>query len=418
VSAQNIHCSDISLFSSVLGYFFDPTKQVGALGFLPEGQDTRDLLDGLPSETEIDRAAGILLAIKYTQIIPTAEYLRWQRLQYFADREKIHARYVTMLKASEAVLGGITYEIRDAHEHIELVGDDARTFIWYVPPFYTRGYEKMYDSRGEYSWQAPEIPELTLKEASKYLGAFGLRPACMAVFCMAHFDLSILNSPEWHHLFVEDTGNPDRQYCVLMNRDAGISHMQRHKRISPQPQKQHLAVYDNHEITPHSKVGFVVTNKERAMYYYDLFVKRLGITAAENHYLFVIDGQIAGVCGFNLRHFRLRRFRTLHEVFGLICASTRYSRLNRLRLRLMTGQKFLDQVYSECVLDRALPSFTHVQTTCLSRFPEVMSHRGIFKRVLREKHAAGGYRIVYEGKTHPMTHKAVLREWLRKNSND
>lgn len=410
VSPDKIHCSDISLYSSVIGYVMDPTKRVSDLGFVPQGEDTQELLADLPFKTDFDRAACILMAVQYTQLVPKSEFVRWQRLQFLTDREKIHAQYVDVLRKMYNLLGGITYEMRGGQDYIETEAENSRAFIWYE----AQGGRKKQAPHYEYAWKESQVPELV--DTEEYLKSFGTRPACMAVFCVDTYKGSIFDDPNWRNLFVDTTGKWSHKHFVILNRDPEVQYMKR-KRITPVGNTEEFPrIYDGHEITADSEIEFVETDRITALYYYDIFVKKLGITTAEAYYLFVIDGQVAGISGFNFRHLRVRNIKILHEVFGLICTSDRYKRLNRLRLKLMTSKAFVSKIQETHLVEMMLPEIEQVQTTCLSPHPEVMSHRGIFKRVLQEREEDGWYRLVYRADVHYLPKARILYDWLEGQS--
>jgi hypothetical protein len=412
---ENLFCSDISLYSSVLGYILDPERFILELGFELHSDDAKKLVDGLPEETDFDIGASILLVMKFAQLRVTNEHLRWQMRQFVADRKDLHCLYVDTLKRLNDSLGGLKYEIRDANQHLDEVAEDKRAFAWYAPPYQAGDYPKMFDPREHYTWNEPEIPDMTMTMISDYLTELGKKPVCAAIHVRDFYDVPVFDDPNWRNLFVELAASKRRRYYVFLNREVERTFTKRQK-IKPQKVPKYL-VYDNHEINESTEVALVDCDEDVALYYYDLFVKRFGMTVADCYYLFTVDRMVAGVVGIKLSDFIIKRDPVIHETFGLIGPAIRYKRLNRLKLMMMTTREFFDRVHETYLYKFGLPPIEEMRTTVFSKHPEAMGSRGIFKKYSKEQLPDGTYHLKYKATPKDKSVQDCLSEWLEKHSH-
>src|SRR2546430_10957204 len=98
-----------------------------------------------------------------------------------------------------------------------------------------------------------------------------------------------------------------------------------------------LPICDDHEITPASKFHVILVGLPTALYYRDLFVHRLGATTADRGFLLLVDGQVMTAFGIFVQDFLQFRTRYLPEMFGITRSSSRYHRLGKLFMLLLTS---------------------------------------------------------------------------------
>lgn len=416
IDPTKIVCSDIALHSAVIGYCCDPTKSVSSLGFKCVGDETLELLEGLPQEDDFQYGASICVVQKWVQLQGKSDFLRWQRIELQHQKEAVHARYHAALTAMHAKLGGLTYEIRDAHAHINEYRDNPRAAIWYNPPAYSGGYTKMYDPKGHYEWDEPNIPELNLEDVAEFIDGLVEIKCQFALGCQESYPISCFDDDSpWHKWFVEPLGKAGTKWYAFGNREIDHTFLQRPP-LKGLPSKI-MKIYDDHEITEDSVIGMKFVTKELALYYYDLFVRDLGMSAASEYYLFVIDGQVAGTCGFDDREILMHRSHILYQTFGLTLTSTRYARLSRLMNRYVTSSEFINQFSDMFIPDKSFVNRpTVMQTTALSKNPVLMAYRGIFKKISMKTLKNGRYHLIYQGKIHDKTMSEVMAEWVKKHS--
>lgn len=157
VPPQDIHDSDIGLFSSIIGFLADTSKKLDDL-------DIRILdpvLEPKGIANDLDFAAHVMLILKLNQMKQTnlrGLYLREELLSSWnRSREKMKQQLEALVKN----IAGIHYEIADIWDVISRVSQEDVVFYASVP-HYARGYEKMF-SASNLKWNEPAIPQFDPK---------------------------------------------------------------------------------------------------------------------------------------------------------------------------------------------------------------------------------------------------------------
>jgi hypothetical protein len=176
VLPQTIYASDISLFSSIIGYLADPTKKLDDLGFriLDRALEPKTITD------ELDFAAHIMLILKLNQMKQTnlrGLYLREELLSSWDRSRKVMRQQLETLVQN---ISGIHYEIADIWDVVTRVSKEDVTLYASVP-HYARGYTKMF-AAPNLKWNEPSITEFDPKSFPVLLEKLG--PAkCHAYLC-------------------------------------------------------------------------------------------------------------------------------------------------------------------------------------------------------------------------------------------
>jgi len=415
---ETIHTSDISLFSSTLGYCFDPAKSIDDLCFEVLDKKLIKAAINFPLETNEHKAAFILYVLKYCQLNSKSVYVQNQRREMLFNPMIVFERYLSGINKLKQTLYGCHYKIEDAYLDLHDHWDNPECFIWFNPPGYAGGYEKMYDSRGFYTWDEPTLPNLLLSEVPAIHELMRDKPATIACLSEDWYELPLMEDKGWYKYHVTTVGTnvyTEKRVFVMLNKDPKGSLFSR-SNIKEIP-KNIPPVFDDHEITKDSKISVVECYKDMAWYFYDMFAKELGAIESVDYYLFCVDGQIVGTLGFFTKDIILNRVSSLFESFGITIISKKYKRLNRLLMRYITSQLFIDQFERECIpANLFMPKITSLRTTCIAKYPEVKANRGILKLKDRTQLPNGRYHIRYEGDIHKMTHDEILNEWLTKHS--
>lgn len=412
VKPEQIICSDITLFSSVLGYLADPTKQLAELGFEAKAPELVQLIAELPATTEVEQAATLLYCIKWAQLSPTKEFTRWQRIQFEQDKLPVHKAYVESLTAFQKKVGGLSYSIRDMLEHAQEFKDDAQGCMIFSPPWYAGGYTKMFASQGAYIWKAPAIAELKPESVKEWFKA-RLGQPCWSIVFVVEKVLENLGDDGWERLLVEQQADYTYRYLLSNRKLEGLS---LRPKIVPLPKKVY-PLYDDHTLTDASVVVFKPVDRPMAMYYYDLLVKGLGMPPAESYFLFTIDRQVAGVVGLHFGMWRTQRVPVFLDNFSITMPETKY-RLGRLLTHLLCTKQVANQLALEVYKDLTLyTKLKFYQTTFLSPSPSIMKVRGLMKLVKREDMPNAMFKLVYRADLKPETIQEVLHVWLAKHKS-
>ena len=400
VPPETIYASDVSLFSSIIGYLADPAKKLDDLGIriLDPALEPKGIAD------EFDFAAHVLLILKLNQMKQTnlrGLYLREELLlSWDRSREAMRQQLETLVQN----IAGIHYEIADIWDVVYRVSQDDVTFYASVP-HYARGYTKMF-AAPNLKWNEPSIPEFDPKTFSLLLEKLGAAK-CSAFLCRRS-DWNEEIPPPWKKAY----GKPDGQHAIWI-----ISNRPGEARADNKTgfgEIRKLPNYDDHEITPASKFHVIMVGLPTALYYRDLFVHRLGATTADRGFLLLVDGQVMTAFGIFNQDFLQFRVQYLPEMFGITRSSTRYKRLGKLFMLLLTSGELKKRICD--ILRLWLHEPLGIQTTSITAHEEGKTDRGALKVVSREKLDDGRFRIVYRADFRDDSFADVVAVWLKKHS--
>ncbi len=414
VDPKVIETSDVSVYSTLVGFLLDPDKDPRDVGFTVHDDDLRTLFEALPRDGQVEFTAAALCIVKVVQIKGKSEFRRWQRLEFCNQMPTMYQKYLEGLKTHQKKLAGLSYVVRDGHEHIRTALAEADALIWYNPPAYKGGYTKMFEPDGAYSWNAPEIAEIDMKDIESFYGELNGAAAHVTLYAEHWYPLERLDWTEFSKDYAEVYGKSDRTIYLVTNRGRKV--VARPKKVHDVPARR-PPVYCEQEITEDSVLAMVTTTKELATYYYDLFIKALGVVNAETYFLFVVDGRVVGTVGFMYSSWARNRLSHVFEVFGITPTSVRYKKLNRLLMMYLLSGECRDILMANFPQHESLmlPMLKSMRTTCISKYAEVKINRGILKMKSREKMKGGRFKLVYEGKFNGKTGREVVTEWVTKH---
>ena len=394
---EQIFASDVSLFSSVLGYYIMKTPLTGL----------KIEICGEPWPAPKDYATVLYWQKYYASLNQSRHYFQSIALKELRDRKDAH-----IAKIKESLLGfdclkGMTYTVKDLFADVDEAIHDSKTVIWVNPPGYKAGYAKMYDTGEMIEWNEPQFEEFIPNDHHDLLREKAEGKPAMFIWYryneLAPGDINLA-------VFADQKGTTRWDY-TLANRPEEFS-----QTISPAKKNiilKHWKVLPiDYEITPQCEVSIKRVDEHTALYYRDLFIHRLGATSAVWNYLMLIDGFVAGTVGINStgKWTRDPFDDYVEESYGITAPSERHPKLNRLLMMVIKSSAFLRMF--DTLEFRGLG----IATTCLSLYPELKVNRGIYKLVLREKLKNYNYRLRYQGDRTDQSLEEVLLEWLKKYS--
>ncbi len=403
--ANRIDCSDVSLFSAVIGYHCSgqPIKSLGV---------TCSSLD-----IDVTDAAEILYAMKVLNV--RAHGTTYRDKQLLRELERGRDAAVLSLRDSLKVLGevlaGVSYQNADMMNEVHRVLDDKKTLLYVNPPAYSRGYEKMFDTAGALTWDEPPYTQWKPK---KHGGVLWQRlKTAEALSLLYHHHARLEDEDRQHSVFALEKGW-DKTRHLVCNRPKEARRLARPSAKPRAPTavrsagKPVFAYRD--EVTPETTIEFQRVDRDVAMYYRDLWAHRLGVTNAEHSFLMLLDGKVASVVGVKTDTFR--RFQNLYlfEQYGFSPPHERF-RLNRLLMMCVTSSALLDLIPKTGHLAVRTP--VGIKTTCLTQWPELKTNRGIMKLVSRKVWGNGMYHLSYEAEFVVRSFEEVLKLWLEKELN-
>lgn len=410
IKPVQIYASDISLFSSLIGYYLSG-KSIDDLGI--------ELLDPelqfLPFSDAEQSIASILFAFKFYQIVPRNQYLATVRKEMLRHWDKYHKALVKQVQDHKP-LKGIHYEISDVFDQIKKWRIEADALFYLNPPIYKSGYTKMFDTKGKIAWKAPLIPEFTQKHFAQLFTE--LDQGQSTALIMAHDYSSSRNIEQvpdnWYRVFAHKSSNRITHYVANKPLPAVI--------IRP-PDNAEVQLFplhaDEDEITRNSKIRFMQISDASAHYYRDLFIHRLWATDAEQHLGLFVDGKLMTVFGLTLADaMNIGQKRAYNEKAGFIFENygmTVPSSLskNRLFMALLISKEF--ENYANYKFRIGVTELKGIRTACLTRLPENRIIHGLYKLTKREQKAFG-WHLIYEAKFNSKTGRQTIAEWLDQQS--
>ena len=408
---ENMRTSDISLFSSAVGYWLS-------------GQDLKGLnvqiqnpkIAGLATyfDGSLKHAAAILLALKHCQLVKRKPF-------YYQEAAKellIHIdRYLAHVMGEFEQLGktlkGINYRVADYRTEIVDCKNDADVLLYLNPPAYQSGYSKMFDVGESVTWNEPKIKEFNVNSFREMLEDLSEAP-CNALALAIRFpskeNLSQVPK-QWQVAFSQAYPNEiGKSLYLVTNKKLDIYTSQHVGQVKP----RHIQIYGDEDVWKGTQVSIVPLNHAEATYYRDLWVHKLGTTGAEFSALMCLDGRAFTVFGLTMTKARQGDKDNRHyifEMYGISCPSKRWLRLNRLFMRLLVSVDMKRWLLKQTP-DLEIFDVEGVKTVCLSRFPEVRINNNLLKIEKKERLPNGVWKLQYYSQWHNKSWRHMILEWL------
>lgn len=408
---DQIYASDISLFSSLIGYLADPSKQVADLGVhLPAGEPYASFVSDTKSEVEL--VAGLFLCMYYVSNPPKNAYLASVCRELRRNWPQRRAGLAEKLQNLVDVIHGIHYEIQDMRDVLKAyqATGTERDFLLVFPPFYAGGYTKMFDLVDNLMpWRSPHITEFAPEETETLFTPFTDHPATL--FLGTRFPEK---APQgWQSVFASVV-SADRIDYIYSNQLAEFRYA---AAKIPEGTVRHYEIYGDQEITQDSVLDVVEVNNHTCLYYRDLFVHRLGTVSAEAYFLLLVDGRVITAFGLHSGILRGGTTKDMLIVFGVSKSSQRYARLGKLFELAVSTTDFKERMLNSNIFRQLrLFEIEGVRTSALTLNPNAALYRGVMKRVSKEQQKNGSYKIVFRTNWRKEVWKDTLKRWLKFHS--
>ena len=403
---QQIEASDVSMFTSIMGYAITG-QSLEALELHADGFTDEELLN----------PAMALYAWKYLSMIKDAE--KEYFYAHLIDMERRRDEHIAVLQQqldrAKSILHGMSYRALDMWEHLEEVIDDPHALVIANPPTYTAGFEKYYDTCGRMTWKEPQYgifdPETGLQELMDKV-----RDAKCLLLCYEE------NKPG------ETTGAPVfARYGVrnginvylTTNRPDEVVELSHGKHIA-RPLESKIeglncsVLPTDYEFSEHTRVEVRKIEQRNAQYYRKLWTHNfIGASSPMNFAVFV-DGMIAGVFGMDKSALIMGAFGTqvsdsVFLMYGMTIPH-RTHRIGRLLTMIAQNKPFVMDICSDLEKEKAKT----LKTVQMTKYPEAKEMRGVMKLAARNKDPKKGYRLTYVSELKDRTIKQTYAEWLGK----
>ncbi len=406
--ASSIIASDVSLFSSILGYFYTG-RLLSDLPFSIVIDELRDRYESYASEAE--RAAFLLCLIKQRQLRSNVFFEKRYLDALLAALPSAISTITAQLGHHREIYNGITYRIEDLRTATHY--NDAGTIILLNPPAFAKGYTRMFDLSGVIDYRV-NVEEWSMP---REYAAFHAELCNLAslTFLYRYKDASGL--PPDQIVFAKEFTEKRYDYwlCTKPEQLAGFPSLRLIKRrplhrSRPIAGMRIFSVADS--IRPDSCVTFHKTTEEHALYYRDLFAHKLGDTRAELYLLICIDYKVFAITGYHLRQLFTMKEEYAFETFGFNAPHPGYPNINRLLMLLITCRDFARTLESFMMHKNRFYVMRGLKTTCLAKYRKVKLNNGILKIITREKLPNDMYRILYQTDWHERTFADCVKIYL------
>ncbi len=409
---KNIFASDISLYSSLLGYLYSG-KPVEDLKFVL-AEDYRDRYAKCGSD--IEKAAHLVWIMKTKQINTKVFY---EKLVFddLTGRMEFHIKNIAeKLERFRTYYSGINYEIADMRE-ILTIAQAPDVLVVVNPPVFRNGYTKMFNFENAILWGSG-VPEFDFKR--EYRPVYEQTRAMPTPYLWYRFR-SVEGFEASEVIYCKEYDIDKRDYWLLTKPDElkDFKYQYMADFMTEMGVKAYSApIFTNEdELTYDSKISFVSVTEQQAMYYRDLFAHKLGNTSAEQYYLMLIDGKIFATVGFmTSKLFRLQSDR-IFENYGFSAPVKNLPRANRLLMLAITCKDFTKFIYDNASRINRIYRLKGLRTTCLSKYRKVKLNNGILKvlkceKIPEGKSNGGMYKILYDTEFHDLTFADVVKKFL------
>lgn len=396
---EQITCSDISLYSSLLGYYF-MDKPISELNFsvVPEIADEYNALT-----EDVDRIAFLFYQMKRCQYKAIyAEQMMREELEH--EKDAVIATFKKELLEIKPTYRGITYYQGDLRAELT-PRPDTITII--NPPVITRGYTKMFNFAEFIKYDYPVQEFVWSKE---YIPLFEKTIQIDSPFVWYRFKNSD-GIDSKHIIFAKEY--PKRWDYWLINKPEFYPYpkiLKSMKHKPPAPLKD-VQMYNEEEIRPDSKIRIFKIKEENALYYRGLFVHKLGTVKAEVYVAVTVDGKLMGTAGFMLNKALRLTVDYVFESYAFSTPSARYPALGRLLMMFLTcrdTRRFLQN----CFPKNQFYQFNSFKTTCLSKYNRVKKNNGLMEieECIRE---GNFFKIHYATKFWDRSYADCIAIWLK-----
>ena len=409
---DRIFTSDVSIYSSVMGYLLDPDKRIEQMGLEPSEEVACFVED---ATDDLDYAAGVLVAIGWLQQTRETRYHANLRREIVTHRALYRAELRAQLEQLVEAAGGIHYEDHDVRDVVASVADDPRAFLYFNLPGFKFGYTKMFGPAEEaFGWGGVVVQEFLPQYSGEVYESLVGKPVTAMTYVSSGTSSDRMEEvpPGWVKVYANVADEKKTGYLVTNqpHMDTSIHAPTLDHDI------RHFPIYNDEEITPETQVAFVQVDEHTCLYYRDLFVHRLGITKAEQYFLMLLDGRVVTALGLHLRDFHLNKASfTDHigEVFGITKTSRRYARLGKLFMLCLTSGDF-KRLLLTIHTSMQFREPRGMRTSSITIHPEGKTDRSVMKLIYREEIGDGRYRLIYQADFRDDTWPETVQMWLRK----
>jgi hypothetical protein len=407
---DQIFTSDISLYSTVLARAINDTP----ISDLAVTKIDNKYLKAITENTGELSYAEIFILMKLMQLNPEKKYEAVYIEELLKNTKRFKMVIDNTVSKLAASLKGINYEPADIRDEIKKYSDDPAAAAWINPPFFRDGYGKMFDSGGAYDWKVISVPEFDWKKEYAGIYAASLTAKANMIFYNAG---KLIEGSERNVIFIMEKDYGKREY-VLSNKPDDIPQSIKTFKVRKELKLRPLDLPifgDTDRFTKDSTIKMISVKTENALYYRNLWLHKLGQTNAEAHTMWLMDGKIFAVCGFQMSDVNMMKTQYVFECYGFGIAHPYYPNLVRLLMMCLCTVETKRNINQKLkiVSKNPLVDIKGIATVCLSKYRKVKLNNGILRIDRRERLPNGFYKTHYIADFEKKTYNDCIVRYLK-----
>lgn len=282
----------------------------------------------------------------------------------------------------------------------------AGDMLFYDPPFWTGGYEKMFEALQDWFVMDP-IPFVEVTTDLKAAHLQELHERGVACFYRCEKEET---HPHYEKVFQAE--HKLNGYFLVYANHAETRGILRNDRMREKAKLLDVAD-ETFRFTPKTKIALVPVDTPTANHFRLMWTKKAEMQNMGSPYLLAADGKVFGVVVVDSgQQFGTSLARIVSDVSSLFTA---YPRLSKLVLGMILTDEFLHEINN-----RFMHTHDGFTTTAFSDEQVSMKYRGLFDLAERRPGEEGQkkYALVYRTrKMRAPTYRAAFKQWLQKHGN-
>lgn len=375
---NQIYCSDIALYPSLLGYLFS-NQSIMTMPGLVLSDDIKAEVEA--ASDEFEKVAIIMWEMRAVNLSKMS-YRKTEYKSFVADRKNYINQYIEKLKKEYELLNGIHYEISDLKNTVH--DYDKDTVLIGFPPINNNDYEKMFDYEGivdlknEVEMFHPEEFPVMFNQSLEW-------KSHLLMFTSHSFD-EIKDS----HVFAAKYNGKGEYDHMLSNHHEYLPDCVKNRLVASSgkaysPMKNVKIFGSDQLITEDSVIKIVPMKAEHSLYYRGLWIHNLGTTSASGNFGLFIDGKIAGVFGIaDTQNLSTLKTNYAFLQYTAMVHSDVYANFVRLLEWCATSAEFKRLLYATISRINRFYRLDGMKTISLTKHEYVKASKGIFKVVNKE----------------------------------
>lgn len=410
LGTKRILASDVSLYSHVIGRAI--TGEDYRLALRDDGE-LQSIVAPLIAGGPVDKATAVLYVLRVCQFDRKDQNLHLRSKQELLRRSGVYLADIrAQVVALAQALAGIDYQTRGPWDVLGEWADNDGAFLLLDPPRYDGAHDRMFAGAGLFDWDAPDAAafgEDDIPALVQYLADAKAR-ALLWFVCGARDPSEDWPDP-WRAAFADrvSSSRSSAYHWIMTNQPDSAASIMRTK-SDDRPRRFRLF---SGEVKAESRLWAVAADRATADYYRDLFIHKLPGSMSTNYALLFLDGMLFAVVGLIGTDFRRGDTDYIFVHFNFTVPAV-HKRLHKLTLLSVSSAWFYRDIFGSApwFQVRGLPAA--VKTLMLTKHPNSMAERGIFKMATRETLPGGGYKLYYSADLRHENRKETLQTWLNK----